>query len=94
VVRTRDSEPLLHTHFVEHIAADLGFILLSNGDFRASRNHGDTCADGCGFMRNVPNDLKPTRDDVAGRSLFQFIQPPPGPGPHFLGRGDIKPRRL
>jgi hypothetical protein len=60
VVRTRDSEPLLHTHFVEHIAADLGFIVLSNGDFRASRNHGEICRPRCGFERIGNNDLVPS----------------------------------
>jgi hypothetical protein len=56
-VRTCDSEPLLHTHFVEQIAADLGFILLSNGDFRASRNHGNGCRPGCPFERTGNNHL-------------------------------------
>jgi hypothetical protein len=94
----------LHTQFAEHIDGDLGFIVLANGDFRVSRNHGDACRAGCCFQRDANNDLAPARDGPFDLSLFEEapiqLPPPPsppiGPGdpPDPANTDDIVPRRI
>jgi hypothetical protein len=61
----------LHLQYSEHIAGDLGFIVLDNGDFRASSNHGDECRVGCGFERDDQNNLVPSRANL-DLSLFTY----------------------